>query len=84
MGIGLGEILVILLAALVVVGPKRLPALARTLGAGLRELRRGMRELQEGLESAAEEGSPPAEDQPQAPGQATSTDETDSGDQRAT
>jgi len=38
--IGPGELAVILIAALIVLGPQRLPELARTLGKFLREFRR--------------------------------------------
>ena len=39
-GIGMPELLVILVVALLVVGPKRLPDLARSLGKGMAELRK--------------------------------------------
>ena len=39
-GIGTPELLVILLIALIVVGPQRLPELTRSLGKGLREFRK--------------------------------------------
>jgi Tat protein translocase TatB subunit len=39
-GIGMPELIVILVVALVVLGPKRLPELARTLGKTMAELRR--------------------------------------------
>jgi Tat protein translocase TatB subunit len=39
-GIGTPELLVILVVALIVLGPKRLPEVARALGKGLAELRR--------------------------------------------
>lgn len=39
-GIGTPELLVILLVALIVLGPKRIPEVARALGKGLAELRR--------------------------------------------
>lgn len=45
------EILVILLVALVVLGPKRLPELARKLGSWTAEIRRAAREIREGLEA---------------------------------
>ncbi len=38
--IGFGEILVILVLALIVFGPKRLPEMGRSLGRSLREFRR--------------------------------------------
>ncbi len=39
-GMGMPEMLVILVVALVVLGPKRLPELARTLGKAMAEFRR--------------------------------------------
>ena len=39
-GVGMPELLVILVVALVVLGPKRLPEVARTLGKALAEFRR--------------------------------------------
>lgn len=45
------EILVILLVALVVLGPRRLPELARKLGSWTAELRKAAREIRVGLEA---------------------------------
>ena len=45
------EVIIILLLALVVLGPKRLPELARTLGKWTAELRRTAREVRQGLEA---------------------------------
>jgi Tat protein translocase TatB subunit len=39
-GIGLPELIVILVVALIVLGPKRLPEVARTLGKAMAEFRR--------------------------------------------
>lgn len=39
-GIGMPELLLILAVALIVLGPKRLPEIARSLGRGLAEFRR--------------------------------------------
>ena len=46
-GIGTAEILVILCMALVVLGPKELPKVARTVGRGIRELQRAKDDLKE-------------------------------------
>jgi TatA/E family protein of Tat protein translocase len=46
-GIGMQELAVIFLVALLVFGPKRLPELARTLGKGLAEFRRASSELRQ-------------------------------------
>ena len=45
--VGFQEILVILLIALLVVGPKKLPELARMLGKGVAEFKKATRELQD-------------------------------------
>jgi Tat protein translocase TatB subunit len=46
-GIGMPELLVILVLALIVLGPKKLPELARALGKGMAELRRATDELKD-------------------------------------
>lgn len=51
-GIGLPELLVILVVALLVLGPKRLPEVARTLGKGLAEFRRATADITDELRSA--------------------------------
>lgn len=51
-GIGLPELLVILVVALLVLGPKRLPEVARTLGKGLAEFRRATADITEELRDA--------------------------------
>jgi Tat protein translocase TatB subunit len=51
-GIGMPELLVILVVALVVLGPKRLPELARTLGKAMAEFRRSTTEIMDELQTA--------------------------------
>ena len=51
-GVGAGEVLVILLVALLVVGPERLPEVSHRIGRALRELRRVQGEAQEQFRSA--------------------------------
>jgi sec-independent protein translocase protein TatB len=46
-----GEIIIIAILALVVLGPKRLPELARKIGGWTAELRAAAREISRGLES---------------------------------
>jgi sec-independent protein translocase protein TatA len=48
-GIGMWELMLILLVALVVFGPKRLPELGRALGKGLSEFRKASYELRDAL-----------------------------------
>lgn len=57
-GIGMPELLIILVVALLVLGPKRLPDVARSLGRGMAEFRRASSELRSTLTSPLEE--PPA------------------------
>ena len=54
LGIGTSEILIILLIALLVLGPKEIPKIARTLGRGLREIERAKDELKESIEFEAD------------------------------
>lgn len=50
-----GEIIIILLIALIVLGPKRLPELAQKLGRWAAELRAAARDIRSGLESEVAE-----------------------------
>jgi TatA/E family protein of Tat protein translocase len=62
-GIGMPELLLILGLALIVLGPKKLPELARALGKGLAEFRRATEELKDefrNMEREVEDASPPA------------------------
>jgi len=65
-GIGFQELIVILVIALLVFGPKRLPELARSLGRGLAEFRRASSELRQHLDI---EEPPPPPRKPAAPPQ---------------
>lgn len=64
-GIGMPELLLILAVALIVLGPKKLPEIARALGKGMAEFRRATDELKEELrqvESEPEPSPPPQND----------------------
>ena len=50
--LGTQELLVILVVALVVVGPKRLPDLARNLGKGLRKFKNGLAKVRSDLDKS--------------------------------
>ena len=54
-GIGMTELLVILAIGLIVIGPKKLPELARTLGKGLAEFRRASTEMRREFIEVADE-----------------------------
>lgn len=56
--IGPQELLVILLVALVIVGPQRLPELARTIGRALNELRRAQDEVTRTIRLGLDETEP--------------------------
>src|SRR5262245_29219276 len=57
-GIGLPELIVILVVALLVFGPAKLPELARSLGKGLAEFRRASSDLRQSVMEATEERPP--------------------------
>lgn len=49
-GMGMQELLLILVVALIVVGPKKLPDMAKTMGKALQEFRRATSDFKESLE----------------------------------
>ena len=79
-GIGMPELVVILVVALLVLGPKRLPEVARSIGRAVGEFRRQSNEVMEELHAqldAEEHGAAakkppgaPSEDRPEAHGSA--------------
>ncbi len=54
-GIGMPELLVILGLALIILGPKKLPDLARGLGRAMREFRKATDEMKESFQEEARE-----------------------------
>lgn len=53
--IGIGEIAIVLVIALLIFGPKRLPELGRSLGRGLNEFRDGLQNINNDLDEEDEE-----------------------------
>jgi Tat protein translocase TatB subunit len=55
--IGLPELVVIFVVALLVFGPKRLPELAKALGKGMGELKRAFQDVKEQVDTEFEEAN---------------------------
>jgi sec-independent protein translocase protein TatA len=62
LNIGPQELLIILIIALIVVGPQRLPTMGRSIGRGLRELRKAQDEVKQtirgSLDDTSDDGAP--------------------------
>ena len=72
-GIGTPELILILVVALIVIGPKKLPDIAKAMGRALGEFRRATDEIRENFDLASiDHPSPkaPAAPQPSPPGKA--------------
>jgi len=66
-GIGMPELLLILALALIVLGPKKLPELARALGKGMAELRKATEDIKDEfrqMENEIDDRSPSAKEDP--------------------
>lgn len=57
--LGPGEIILILLAALLIFGPKKLPELGKSLGQGIRSFRQGTQGLKDELSGSFDETPAP-------------------------
>ena len=62
--IGMGELLIILVVVLLIFGPTKLPALAKSMGQALKEFRKGTQEVEDSISKIANE--PVVEAKPQA------------------
>jgi sec-independent protein translocase protein TatA len=65
--LGMPELIVIFVIALIVFGPRKLPELGRSLGRGIAEFKRATNELQSSLESEIENEKRATETTTQAP-----------------
>lgn len=54
-GIGMPELLVILAVALIILGPRKLPEIARSLGRGLAEFRRTTDDVKREMQAAVDD-----------------------------
>jgi len=52
-GIGMPEMIIILVIALIVIGPQKLPELAKSLGKGLAEFKKAADDFRQGVEEEA-------------------------------
>lgn len=88
-GIGMPELILILAVALIILGPKKLPEIARALGKGISEFRRATSDLKNELrhvEEETEESSPQAaaDDEPPPSATTPSTPSTDESGKKPT
>jgi sec-independent protein translocase protein TatA len=56
-GLGFGELVVIFLIALIFIGPKKLPELAKGLGKGIREFQNAAKGFGDQLQNSGEDGA---------------------------
>ena len=56
-GLGMGELMIILIVALIFLGPAKLPEAAKAIGKGIRELRRHTRDFEKTIEQDEDLGS---------------------------
>jgi TatA/E family protein of Tat protein translocase len=71
-GLGFGELVVILVIALIFIGPKKLPELAKGLGQGIKEFQKASKGFSEQLDQAKREIT----QDPELPKQVAHQDET--------
>jgi TatA/E family protein of Tat protein translocase len=60
-GLGFGEIILVLIIALIFIGPKKLPELAKGLGQGIREFQKAAKGFTDSMQEPTHQGpTPPA------------------------
>ena len=60
--IGTGELLIILSIVLLVFGPTKLPALAKSMGQAVKEFRKGTKDVTDSIEKFADESGAASDD----------------------
>jgi sec-independent protein translocase protein TatA len=65
-GIGMPELIIIMVIALIVIGPHKLPELAKSLGKGLAEFKKASEDFQRNIREEAKNSDEKAEPQQQA------------------
>ncbi len=80
-GIGMPELMVILVVALIIFGPKKLPELARSLGKGLAEFKRASHDIKATMDMELEkdETSTPPRETPPLPTTTETLEDTPAG-----
>ena len=63
-GLGFGELIVVFLIALIFIGPKKLPELAKGLGKGIRDFQNATKGLSDQLQDSANSQSSKTEETP--------------------
>ena len=81
-GLGMPEMIIILVIALIVIGPHKLPELAKSLGKGLAEFKKASEDFQKNVQDEArkteeEKKEPTPQVQTAYPEQVTSTSKTE-------
>ena len=71
--LGMPELIVIFIIALIVFGPRKLPELGRSLGRGIAEFKKATNDLQSSLEEEVRVEEQRAASRPPAPAAATAT-----------
>lgn len=66
-GIGIPEVLIILIVVLLVFGPRRLPEMAKGIGQSVREFRKGIRDIKEDINKEDEPKRVTVVESPTAP-----------------
>lgn len=66
-GLGFGELILIFLIALIFIGPKKLPELAKGLGRGIRDFQNAAKGLTDQLQNDQTTPPPPAQNVADAP-----------------
>lgn len=76
-GLGIPELIVIFIVALLVFGPKKLPELGRSLGRALGEFRRTTEEIRESIEAEVKDIPKSTDDLWKTPSESVSKEETE-------
>jgi len=73
-GVGTGELIVIILIAILILGPKDIPKVARTIGRGMREIKRVKDDLTKNIEFESDAHSGKKTEKVNKPAQDTDLD----------